>query len=415
MNIALAGPVLPSAFREFLDADSGRRAQTLPGLGGTPVVLLGQALLRRGHRLTIVSLDRSVSDEVVLNGDRLRICVGPYRQRGRARDGFRVERDYVRRAIERESCDVVHAHWTYEFALGALDGGAPTLVTAHDAPLRILWMQRDLYRVVRTVMAWRTLRRAEHLSAVSPYVADHLRSVFRFRRDIRVIPNGFPESIFQLGRARPSRQAGPVTFATVLPGWGRLKNGHTAILAFQKLRERHPAARLLMFGQDYGASEVAAVWAAGQGAADGIEFVGRLPHDDLLRRLAADVDVLVHPSLEEAHPMAVCEAMALRIPVIGGSRSGGVPWTLEEGAVGSLVDVKSPDAIARAMATLAADPRCRERLGTLGHDSARRRFHIDAVVSLYEAAYRDVVATATKPAPLQGAPALVAAAGKGAA
>jgi len=55
------------------------------------------------------------------------------------------------------------------------------------------------------------------------------------------------------------------------------------------------------------------------------------PHGDLLIKLAENIDVLVHPSLEEAHCMAVIEAMAMGMPVIGGRSSGGIPWTLAEG------------------------------------------------------------------------------------
>ena len=34
--------------------------------------------------------------------------------------------------------DVVHGHWTYEFALGAMDTGLPCGVTAHDSPYTIV-------------------------------------------------------------------------------------------------------------------------------------------------------------------------------------------------------------------------------------------------------------------------------------
>jgi len=60
------------------------------------------------------------------------------RPRHRALDLFAAERAGVRQAMEEDPCDLIHAQWTYEFALAALATGQPTLVTAHDAPWRVL-------------------------------------------------------------------------------------------------------------------------------------------------------------------------------------------------------------------------------------------------------------------------------------
>ena len=57
-------------------------------------------------------------------------------------------------AIDPRDPDIVHAHWTYEFALGAIESRVPTVVTAHDAPLSILRLNPTPYRLARTVMAW---------------------------------------------------------------------------------------------------------------------------------------------------------------------------------------------------------------------------------------------------------------------
>jgi hypothetical protein len=62
----------------------------------------------------------------------------------RAWDLFAQERAGLERAMREDPCDVVHAHWTYEFALAALASGQPTLVTARDWAPTILLMQRRL-------------------------------------------------------------------------------------------------------------------------------------------------------------------------------------------------------------------------------------------------------------------------------
>jgi glycosyltransferase involved in cell wall biosynthesis len=47
--------------------------------------------------------------------------------------------------------------------------------------------------------------------------------------------------------------------------------------------------------------------------------------------------------------MSVLEAMKAGVPVIGGKAAGGVPWTLDFGRSGVLVDVRDSDAISDAI------------------------------------------------------------------
>jgi len=386
-TVGITGPINLGDFREFVDP-SQWHDQLPKGQGGTPVNLLCRELLKRGQRLVVFSCDAAVKDEVVLEGVRVRVCVGPKGKRP-ARNFFRVERDYLQRAIRREKPDLMHAHWTYEYAMPVQTSGLPHVITAHDAPINILRHSFIPYRMARTLMAYRVTSRASRIVAVSPYVADHLRKFMLYGGSKEVVPNGMPDHIFN--RTAGARGTGhALTFATILVGWGGYKNGHVAIEAFAHLRGRVPEARLLMFGATHGPGEQAEAWARARGLEQGIEFVGQLPYDLLMSRVAAEVDVLVHPALEEAQPMALIEAMALKIPVIGGKSSGGVPWTLDNGRVGLLVDARSPDEMADAMARLASDPEARRALGEQGYALARQRFHIDNVVDAYQAIYREL-------------------------
>jgi glycosyltransferase involved in cell wall biosynthesis len=389
MIVGICAPIAVTPLTPWLDVTAGTR---LPeGMGGTPVVALVRGLLERGHRVVIFTLDRSVSDEVVLAGERLKICIGPYRHAHRARDLFRTEREYLVSAIRRERPELVHAHWTYEFALAALDSGRPTVVTAHDAPLQVLRHIGDAYRAARLLMAWKVARRAEHLTAVSDYIGGHFRKVLRYSHLISVVPNAVPDELFELGASRGrSREANGVAIATVLNGWGQLKNASVALKAFGELRRRMPQARLLMFGVDYGRGETAQRWARARGLAEGVEFAGEVAYEQLHRRLACEADILLHPSREESFSMAVAEAMALRLAVIGGARAGAVPSLLEDGRVGELADVTSTKSVAAALLKLANNRALREELGDAAGQSARSRFRTAIVVDQYEAIYRTV-------------------------
>lgn len=390
VKLGFAGPISLRLLAEHV-----RGGEELPeGYKFPPMATLVEEYLRRGHHVSIFALDPSTERPRTFEGDRLTIHVGRLRPRARHRatDFFAAERADLVEAMRRDPCDLVHAHWTYEFALAAIASGSPYLVTAHDAPLHILRIHRDAYRFLRTLMAVRVSRKARFMTAVSPHVARHFEKVLGHRETVTVVPNGLPEALFALGEGRSRKNHGeyPV-FATVLTGWGRLKNGLVALEAFGRVRAACPGARLVMFGLGHGAGEEAQVWTRRRGLEAGVEFAGNLPHPELMLRLTREVDVLVHPALEEAHPVGVSEAMALGLPVIGGERSGGVPFTLDYGKAGVLADVRSAEDISRHMLRLAGDATARTELGEAARESARRRFHVGSVVDSYEELFEKVL------------------------
>jgi glycosyltransferase involved in cell wall biosynthesis len=74
----------------------------------------------------------------------------------------------------------------------------------------------------------------------------------------------------------------------------------------------------------------------------------------------------------------------MRIPVIGGLRSGGVPWALAYGRAGLLVDVTSPAAIAQGMRAMMQDAELRGTLARSGRERALKEFRLEEVARKYE-------------------------------
>lgn len=389
ITIGMIGPSTPTELVEFLDS-SVAADRMPPGIGGTPVNLLTKELLRRGHRVALFTLDREVNEVVVYRGPRLTVHVCPWRTERPARDLFAVERRLLVAAVQRERPAILHAQWTYEYALAAQATGLPTVITAHDAPWNVLRHNPIPYRMVRTVMAYQVLSKARKVVGVAPYVADHIRRFMLYRGPRLVIPNGMPGSLFErLPRERS--ELGKAVFAASLVGWSGRKNGEALIEAFAKVRAVEPDSRLILFGSGHGPGEPAQAWAEERRIAAGIEFAGQVAHSELLRRLGEEVDILVHPALEEAQPMALIEAMAMGIPVIAGRDSGGVPWTLDDGRAGVLVDVTKPDEMAAQMLSLATNEDERRRWGNAGRQLALQRFHIRSVTEAWEQQYENTV------------------------
>jgi glycosyltransferase involved in cell wall biosynthesis len=412
--IGIVAPIELAEFREYLrhgTLDAFPR-EILGATPVTPVNLLCKELLRRGRRLALFSLHPAVTSEYFFEGDRLRIYLGPVKASS-VMNAFREERRFLTGRIARENLSCLHAHWTYEYALAASDTALPHVVTAHDAPINCLrqnfillpdrrYVQKSYYRnarnnifwIARTLVAYRAIRRAQRVVAVSPYLADHLRQYRFTTKPVDVIPNGIPEEYFSR-RVRRRDDEQTITFATLLSNWSKLKNGASAIQAFAEVRATLPKATMMMFGPGYSPNGPAASWARQRGMEQGIEFMGHVPNPEIIRALSERIDVLVHPSLEEAYAMPLVEAMSMGIPAIGGSKSGAVPWTLGPG--GLLVDVRSPRAIASAMLQIASDDVARMRLERSARESVMQRFHLARTTDQYEAIYSSLVTQGSRP------------------
>jgi glycosyltransferase involved in cell wall biosynthesis len=350
----------------------------------TPLIM---ELVRRGHVVTAFTLSDHVQKGVFYDWGTLRVFVGP---NTRFRYLYRPEISYLRRVIKDDAPRFVHANWTYEFALGALASGVPTVTTIHDLPWNVLRYVMHIGIFVRLLMAYMVAFKGTNFTAVSPDAARHFRRWLRPGTQIAVVPNFTADWIFDLGRTGNSRKDRPFTFLTILQGWSRRKNGKCALRAFQLAQKSLPDARLLMIGLGYETGGAAHRWATAKGLAKGVSFQGTMQYGALVRFVMQEADVLVHPSVEESFSLAVLEAMALKKAVIAGKRTPGTHWVLDEGRVGLLVDVRDPEEIAAAMQRLASDPELRKTTAEAAFEHAWKNYSADVVVPQYEALYRDM-------------------------
>ena len=83
--------------------------------------------------------------------------------------------------------------------------------------------------------------------------------------------------------------------------------------------------------------------------------------------------------------------MALGIPVIGGIKSGGVPFTLDYGKAGLLVDIRSPECVADAMIRLVKEPGLCSNLAMAARKYAQRNFHINRTINSYLELYCGII------------------------
>ena len=409
MKIGIAGPISTESVAHLLrDAPPD-----IKGSAGAPFLgTLITTLHERGHEINAYTLDSSLSPHIdeatVAVGNRFRLYYLPCRRRafrfsggtfGRMSDFYRLERRALTRAMMDDPPDLIHAHWTYEFALAAQATGLPCVITAHDSPLQVLRFMPNLFRFGRYLMARTALRSATRLTAVSPYLQEEIRGLTRV--PVEVVPNPMPSLPGAAGafQKKDLRQLKAPKIAMINSGWDRRKNVGPALEGFQLVRQQFPAASLHMFGGDFGPGELAEEWARQHGLVEGVVFHGRTAYENLMNTLS-QMDVFCHPALEECCCMTIVEAMSLGVPVVGGEQSGGVPWQVEDGKSGILVNVKSPSSIASGIIELVSDPEKYEELSRRSFSRARELFARETIATSYERVYRNVLNSVGRESPV---------------
>jgi len=394
--VVLTGPASPAWLSERLGPQDSRRALELPGLGGTVVTNLVKAFLDAGRHVELVTLAPELkSEEVILEGPRLRILVAPFRRRPRhhGADAFRQERRHVRKLLSKTSGRVVHAFWTYEFALGATRlHGRATVVTAQDAPFTVLrYASPRAYRALRAAMAVALRLQNPLLTVPSPYLAGAWRRQMFYRGHIWVVPNVVP-LVATGNTANAPKRADSTIFEAA--DAGTLKNVKTLVRAMPEIVAFCPSARLQLAGRGLTRESTLARFAQRLGIDDCVEFIGRVG-PDVLDSIYREATIFVHASREESFGMSVAEAMSYELPVVGGGHSGAVPWLLDDGRAGLLVNVRKPTEIANGVIKLLADPSLRRQLAVAGGARARTHFSPRVVTDAYLEVYAQAEVMAT--------------------
>jgi glycosyltransferase involved in cell wall biosynthesis len=188
-------------------------------------------------------------------------------------------------------------------------------------------------------------------------------------------PRGpYPHRLLQLGRLVP-RKGAAVTVAALaeLPGTELVVVGGPPA---DRLDEDPEVRRLRGLARE-------------AGVADRVRFTGAVPSEDV-PTLLRSADVVVCPADYEPFGIVPLEAMACGVPVVA-SAVGGQLDTVADPGTGRLVPPRDPEALARAVAALLADPAARAACGAAGRRRVLSRYGWDRVAAATEAAYCEVL------------------------
>jgi glycosyltransferase involved in cell wall biosynthesis len=358
---------------------------------------LAAGLLTRGHEVTLFAGSEALKETLSLSPGPLSLKITPRRARWAAYDFYAKEVRFLVDAMRASRCDIIHAHWSYEFAKAALQSGTPTLITAHDSPSIIpsfyRWTRAYLFWLFRAQIGRRVIECAPNLTCVSPYLKKSILPLVPKGREVQIIPNGVGAALFKMGEERLSYPnfSSPPCVVTCLEGFSSRKNPISALLGFAAFRNISPDATMVMYGGGFEMRGPAHQWAQKHRLVDGVIFKGPTPQSVMHREMCDQSTVLLHPALEESFGMAPLEAMALGIPVVGGKDSGAIPYLLNHGKAGVLVDVRYPLDICDALIALHRDSRKAHQLAQTAWEYAVSHFTEDLMIDRYLDAYADVL------------------------
>jgi len=325
---------------------------THPAAGGAEVFTeeVARSLVRRGHQVTLFASavegepGRETVDgvDVVRRGSRL----GVYRA---ARRFWSAQRS--------SSYDVVVDEInTRPFLTPRWIGNTPVVTLIYQLAREVWFFETPFPISVlgRYVLEPWWLRSYRDVPAMT-ISASSARSLVDHHgwRDVKVIPVGLaPHSVPRV----PKEDAPTVAFLGRLVA---MKRPGDAIEAFRLVSELLPSARLWIIGEGPLRVRLA------RSAPTGVEFLGRVPGDELLERLAR-AHVLVCTSVREGWGLNVSEAALCGTPSI----AYGAPGLVDSvEAAGGLVVEGHPRALARAVLDFfAGQVRLEPRVGTVSWD-----------------------------------------------
>jgi glycosyltransferase involved in cell wall biosynthesis len=351
----------------------------LPGGAEVQLMHLAEGLARSGHQITLCCMKEAFVDTTVLQRAGVRIVsLGARNRIQRLLAVPRLTR--LARRAEIVHCTIWDASLWGRIA--AILARRPVVVADHATDRSIHTSAKGASRENWVALHNRLL---DPFTFATVACAVSQREVLLDEgvasEKIVYIPNGLPiAAMREIAAKTPGRAAvglpEGVPLVMQVGIFREEKNQIGALEAVAGVRESGLDVQLAFAGDGWTKPRV--VERAAELGADWAHFLGARSDVPALLPLA---DVLIQPSLADAMPLTVMEAMALGVPVLA-TEVGDVPSMLE-GRAGIVVPPDDQPALEAALRELLGDPSRREELGAAGEEIAAGRDSA-AMVRSYE-------------------------------
>lgn len=386
MIIGIASPIDVYTFKDYFPQSQWSLIKQISIPNNAPAVnTLASSFIKNGHQLRIYTLgpmDIHISSEkvdlfVIAQENRypIKYLWGCFNNASKIADCIRTDVG---------SLDILHAHWSYEYAYAVRQFTAvvPVYCTVRDwAPLifrfesfknKFTWLFKVLMSGI--VYSDKKIR----FVANSPYTAALLK------QSKNICPVTIPNSICDDFFKDVRRKAIPgLRILTIASSNDKRKNLGVLLEAFRLLLKRVPDAELTIIGKPFYAENPALKKFFDKGLLDEhVSLMGEVNHYDLIGYLD-NSSVFISSSLEETFGNTLLEAISRKVPTVGGEKSGAVPYVLHNGAAGFLCDVSNPESICDTILYLYNHPEKACEKAETAFEIIRNEYSEDVVCKKY--------------------------------
>jgi glycosyltransferase involved in cell wall biosynthesis len=300
------------------------------------------------------------------------------------------------------ACDVMHVHGfsrkNVPSSLLARLLGKRLVLTLHTAG-------QDEPQVIRQSggLAYWAFKSADLVLCVSPFLGERCRDAEIPAARVRLTPNGVDTTRF-----RPAEPAERLALRRTL-GWpetqpvilfvgffSRDKRPDLLYRAWRRLRRSGYQATLVYVGAKrsgyYEIDESLIEEIKKDATASGLarDLLSVEPTNEIEQYYRA-ADVFVLPSVREAHPLALLEAMACGVPSIATRLAGATDVLIEDGHTGRLVPPDDESALTTALSELLTDQSAAWAMGARARETVEERYDIRDTAEKWLAAYQTVL------------------------
>lgn len=291
---------------------------------------------------------------------------------------------HIRELIRKHHADIVHPQGyksdVYAYA-SSLRQPCGLVATSHNWPSKLRSMR------AYGILDRQVLRKFDRIIVLSKQVHDRLVRAGVVRRKVCTIPNGI--DIDRFANATPALRGELGTSSPIVGFVGRLveeKGGQVLLHAAKQVLETQSNA-IFVFVGDGPCRHSWQQLVCRLGIADHVIFTGA--RNDMAE-VYASCDLVVLPSLVEAMPMCLLEAMAAGKPVVA-SVVGSIPEMITPQKTGLLVAAGDPNALARSVLAILNDGELAYRLGQSARAAVARTHSAEVMARSYLELYQDVI------------------------
>ena len=364
--------------------------------GGVQAVIVNMVKgLRKFEDLEIhiITADHRINKDVYVTVNGVNIHAVPLDKRFGNISLFLRTRKRICEKLDRISPDLVHTHMFGYYTLAALNSRhKKILVSTHGISS---WCPDVRYSITERCRRWfqdciykKCANGATSLIINSPYALECMKPFNLKEKNIYDLNNPISDKFFNIDNNFKNKYR--ILFV------GNIceeKGIMTVLRSINTLKRSFDQIKLALAGPiiENGFYSKVTRFIKDNGLETFVYFLGQL-NDDELKEEYKKASVFVFPTLQDVAPLALLQAMAAGKAIVA-TKTGGVPYIIDDGINGFLVQKKDSDSLANRIALFIDNNELHARLGANARKKALLNYTTDSVADKLYCIYKEFMNT----------------------